>query len=199
MLDALRDNAGVLIILLFLAVGILFAAVAVLFRQWSLLRRNVTILKRGADGENLVEKVADNTVRIGEIFQQLEEQNAQREYLADVLAGAVQRVAVVRYDAFEDMGGKMSFSVALLDDNGDGVVLTSIYGRNENRVYAKALRRGSSSHVLSREEAEAVRRAMGYKPPIIRAGGKSTPGIFDVQSAGEGEGVVREEDGSWVM
>lgn len=74
-------------------------------------------------------------------------------------AGALRHLAVVRYDAFDEMGGRLSWSLALLDDAGDGVVLTSIRGRNEARTYAKSVAGWSSDQDLSPEEAEAVAHA----------------------------------------
>ncbi len=68
----------------------------------------------------------------------------------------LQHLAVVRYDAFGDMGGRMSWSVALLDDNGDGVVLTSINSRNDARSYAKEVKAFESEVKLSPEEEEAL-------------------------------------------
>ncbi|HVE74647.1 MAG TPA: DUF4446 family protein [Mycobacteriales bacterium] len=75
------------------------------------------------------------------------------------LTAALRHVAVVRYDAFADMGGRMSFSAALLDDAGDGLVLTSINGRQETRTYAKGIKAGGSEHSLSPEEEQAIERA----------------------------------------
>lgn len=75
------------------------------------------------------------------------------------LSDALRHVAVVRYDAFGDMGGRLSFSAALLDDAGDGLVLTSINGRSETRTYAKGVRAGGSEHSLSPEEEQAIARA----------------------------------------
>lgn len=73
--------------------------------------------------------------------------------------GALRHLAVVRYDAFDEMGGRLSWSLALLDDAGDGVVLTSIRGRNEARTYAKSVAGWSSDQELSPEESEAVAHA----------------------------------------
>jgi len=73
--------------------------------------------------------------------------------------GALRHLAVVRYDAFDEMGGGLSWSLALLDDGGDGVVLTSIRGRNEARTYAKSIAGWSSEQDLSPEEVEAVDHA----------------------------------------
>jgi hypothetical protein len=71
-------------------------------------------------------------------------------------AEALRHLAVVRYDAFGDMGGHLSWSLALLDDSGDGVVLTSIHGRSEARTYAKNIASWSCDQPMSSEEEEAV-------------------------------------------
>lgn len=75
------------------------------------------------------------------------------------------RVHLVRYDAFEDVGGRLSFSCAMLDDAGDGVVITSINGRRDTRVYAKPVRGGASAYSLSSEEEQAIARALSGEPP----------------------------------
>jgi hypothetical protein len=82
------------------------------------------------------------------------------------IEGSVRRVGLLRYDAFEDVGGRLSFSCALLDEQGNGVVLTSINGRQETRVYAKPVTGGTSSHNLSLEEEEAIRRALGREAAV---------------------------------
>ena len=78
----------------------------------------------------------------------------------DLLEGAVRHVGLVRYDAFEDVGGRLSFSCALLDDRGSGVVVTSINGRQDTRVYAKPVTDTRSAYNLSIEEEEAIRQAL---------------------------------------
>ena len=72
---------------------------------------------------------------------------------------ALRHLAVVRYDAFGDMGGHLSWSLALLDDAGDGVVLTSIHGRSDARTYAKNVTAWTSQQQLSPEEEEAISHA----------------------------------------
>jgi hypothetical protein len=73
-----------------------------------------------------------------------------------VVATSLRHLAVVRYDAFGDMGGHLSWSMALLDDLGDGVVLTSIHGRSESRTYAKNVSAWTASQQLSPEEEQAI-------------------------------------------
>ena len=72
---------------------------------------------------------------------------------------ALRHLAVVRYDAFGDMGGHLSWSVALADDAGHGVVLTSIHGRSEARTYAKSISGWACEQQLSPEEQEAIEHA----------------------------------------
>lgn len=73
--------------------------------------------------------------------------------------GALRHLAIVRYDAFGDVGGNLSWSLALADETGSGVVLTSISGRTEVRSYAKSLEAWASEQPLSPEEADAVAAA----------------------------------------
>jgi hypothetical protein len=80
-------------------------------------------------------------------------------------AGALKHLAVVRYDAFGDMGGQLSWSLAVLDDHGDGAVLTSIHGRNDARAYAKSISAWTCEQPLSPEEEQAVSHARRPDPP----------------------------------
>jgi hypothetical protein len=79
--------------------------------------------------------------------------------LRDEGRDALRHLAVVRYDAFGDMGGHLSWSLALLDDGGHGVVLTSIAGRSEARTYAKSVSAWTCEQPISPEEEEAIANA----------------------------------------
>ena len=81
---------------------------------------------------------------------------AEVEALRQEGSEALRHLSVVRYDAFGDMGGHLSWSAALLDDGGNGIVLTSIHGRSESRTYAKNVAQWSSDQTLSPEEDEAI-------------------------------------------
>ena len=123
---------GVPLALLVLAV----AAVVVLLRRSADLRRRVAALEahRPAGDADVAALRAD-------------------------LAQALKHVAVVRYDAFADMGGRLSFSTAVVDDRGDGVVISSIHARGESRTYAKGVVGGKSDATLTPEEQQALAAA----------------------------------------
>ena len=78
---------------------------------------------------------------------------------------SIKRVGVVRFNPFKEIGGNQSFSIALLDTNNDGLVITSFYGREGNRVYAKPVKKGKSKYLLSKEEKKAIEKAQEIDSP----------------------------------
>ena len=105
-------------------------------------------------------------VQLGRARAQLRRAEGQRpagaadlSALRSDLAQALRHVAVVRYDAFGDMGGRLSFSAAVVDDRGDGLVFSSIHARGESRTYAKGVVGGTSDATLTPEEQQALASA----------------------------------------
>ncbi|TCC52796.1 DUF4446 family protein [Kribbella capetownensis] len=92
----------------------------------------------------------------GTVRSELKKLGKELEVTRGELRETLQHLAVVRYDAFGDTGGKLSWSMALLDDQGDGVVLTSINSRADARTYAKEIKAFVSEAKLSPEEEEAI-------------------------------------------
>jgi hypothetical protein len=104
----------------------------------------------------LLRRSADLRRRLTALEQHRPAGDADLAALRADLGQALRHVAVVRYDAFGDMGGRLSWSLALLDDGGNGVVLTSIHGRSEARTYAKNVTGWACDQALSPEEEEAI-------------------------------------------
>jgi hypothetical protein len=141
------------IVLAVLAVVVSLAALA-LSGQRFLRQRSA---RSGADGAGADGGDAGrSTARLEGAVRQLA---ANQKKLAELAQASVRHVGVVRFDAFEDMGGRLSFSAAILDGNGDGLVITSINGRQETRCYAKQVQNWTSIHNLSDEERQAIREA----------------------------------------
>jgi len=121
---------------------------------------------------NFFKKTKKEPENIEEVLAQLKELANSFEKLSEELDAlkkkskfSVQKVALIRFNPFREVGGDQSFSVALLDGNNSGVVITSLYSREENRVYGKPVKNGESEYLLSEEEKEAIERARG---PQIR-------------------------------
>lgn len=127
------------------------------------LRRSFVLLQ-GMDGSDgtatFVEVIARALTDVETLRAEVADQRGRLRTFRGELADAIRHLAVVRYDAFNDMGGRLSFSAAMLDDAGDGLVLTSINGRSETRTYAKGLKGGNSEAALSPEEEQVVGWAM---------------------------------------
>lgn len=109
----------------------------------------VTLLRRSADLRR----------RVHDLEQHRPAGDADLAALRADLGQALRHVAVVRYDAFGDMGGRLSFSAAIVDDSGDGVVISSIHARGESRTYAKGVVGGRSDATLTPEEQQALAAA----------------------------------------
>ena len=114
----------------------------------------------------LVAAVAVLLVRVNRLSEQVRRLSHSRPVGAGDLAAlrsdleqALRHVAVVRYDAFGDMGGRLSFSAAVVDDHGDGLVFSTIHARGESRTYAKGVVGGSSDATLTPEEQQALAAA----------------------------------------
>jgi uncharacterized protein YlxW (UPF0749 family) len=120
------------------------------------MRRAYALLQSSDGAESFVEVVARKTEEVQRLQEVVAATDAAVESLRVDLGEAIRHVAVVRYDAFNDMGGRMSFTAAMLDDHGDGLVITSINGRSETRTYAKGVKAGGSDAALSPEEEQAV-------------------------------------------
>ena len=82
------------------------------------------------------------------------------ESLNKELNKSIKKVGIVRYNAFKDTGSDLSFALALLNENNDGVVLNGIYSREMSNIYAKPIVAGKSSYTISEMEQEAINRAI---------------------------------------
>ena len=148
------------------AVGVLALLVAI--AAWTRLgrmKRDYAILQSVEGGSDdakvdFVTAVARKTAEVTALRQELTAVSGRLEQTRADVADAIRHVAVVRFDAFGDMGGRLSFAVALLDDAGDGLVVTSINGRSETRTYAKGVKAGTADQTLSPEEEQVIGYAM---------------------------------------
>ena len=111
--------------------------------------------KKKKEPENLAEVLSqfkDLKENFEKISQELENLKKENKF-------NVQKVGIVRFNPFREVGGNQSFSIALLDGTDSGVVITSLYTRTDNRVYGKPIKNGQSEYLLSEEEKKAIQIA----------------------------------------
>lgn len=136
---------------------VLFAHV---LKQRRALKHLGTIGSQASEG-NLPYIINQSYDKITTLSDDLEKLNSYYSKLFRLTGATLQNVGLIRYDAFEEMGGNLSFSLALLNNQKDGVVLTSINGRTENRIYIKQIMAGiSNDFPLTTEENKAVAQAL---------------------------------------
>lgn len=155
----LRNNMIIVMVLgALLALGAVI--VIMLYLRIRRTENECALLMTGNAGKNFVEIVNDNVDCVEALTAEVDELSDRYGAVLRRMAGAMQHVGVVRFDAFRDLGGLLSFAVAMLDDRGNGIVISSIYGRSDSRTYTKPIVERNSSHELSPEEREAIKLAM---------------------------------------
>lgn len=132
----------------------------VLFARINKIEDRYLKLVRGTNVKNLESTIVDYFDRIDETKGKIDEVCDEMKSIDKRIGRCVQKMAIMRYQAFNDVGSDLSYSMALLDYKDNGVILTSIYGRNESTSYAKPIDKGISRYALSEEEQEVLEKAI---------------------------------------
>ena len=160
MIAAIEANVALFVTLLFVATLLLAIVAIVQTRRTRRLAARFEAITRGSEERSLEAILEAHLTRVHQVVRELEDATARTGVLERDLRRAFSRVGLVRYNPFEDTGGNQSFALALLDDHGDGFVMSSLHARNQTRVYAKGVRAGQPDSAMSSEEQEALRTAL---------------------------------------
>jgi len=156
------DNLTVLVVVsLGLSLALALGVVLLALRLRGIRHTYARLLAGGGKNEDLLAAVTRHLAAVERLSGRVDQISRQSAEYRQRISGLVRTVGFARYDAFPDMGGQLSYSVALLDEAGDGIVLSAINGRAETRSYAKEVRGGQSGHNLSEEEQAAIDQALG--------------------------------------
>jgi hypothetical protein len=157
----LADN---LLIAFAVVIGLLLVIILLLaiqaLRLGRAMRAYRALLRDSGSGGSLKEVLDAHIGQVDRVDERLGELNRLHEYLEKRSRGSLQHIGMVRFNPFDDTGSDQSFAIALLDDRRDGIVLSSLHGRTNTRLFAKPVEAGSSKHTLSDEESEAIRIAV---------------------------------------
>ena len=157
-LDPSALSVGV--VALFVAVVGLVVWLSLLQRSEARLRRRLRRILNENGTTGLDEVLGEQTKRIEALGKGVESLDALQRELQAATRLALRRVGVIRFNPFQDSGGDQSFAIALLDQDGTGIVVSSLHGRTETRIFAKPIANGRSMHSLSDEEQQAIRAAL---------------------------------------
>jgi len=157
----IKTNNEVLSLTAVFMSGITLFFLLINFWRTSRLMRKYKKLMQGLEGKDLEQMLNAHIDSVNRFFVKTGEVENAYNSIRKMAENSIQNVGVVRFNAFDDTGSDLSFAVALLNHYGDGVVISSLFGRNESRTYAKPVNRGISTYHLSAEEEEAIRKALG--------------------------------------
>lgn len=139
---------------------LLIGFILILVKFSKLNKKYKNFMQKLGNGKNLEEDLETYMYRVDKVEKQNTDISNQIKNLEDDLTKCIQKVGMVRYNAFKDTGSDLSFTLALLDENNDGVVLNGIYSREMSNIYAKPVEKGKSTYTLSEEEAQAIQKAI---------------------------------------
>lgn len=155
----LRTDTFLIVMAVLLCV-LLIGFVITLIKMSNLNKKYKNFMKKLGNGKDIEEDLENYMYRVEKIEKQNAEIVAYCKTLDEDLAGCIQKVGIVRYNAFKDTGSDLSFALALLDEKNSGVVLNGIYSREMSNIYAKPIENGKSSYTISEEEKQAIDKAM---------------------------------------
>ena len=158
-MEKLLELGPLLLSILFVQFGIMIVLIILLILN----RNEINILKEkydyfmeylgDGDSKDILQDCID-MIRNIEYESRLKEKEIAEIY--EILTSCVQKVSIVRYNAFSNVGSDLSYTIALLDNDDNGVVLSSLYGRESSTTYAKPIQSGHSQYVLTEEEESAI-------------------------------------------
>lgn len=154
------DIAYILIILLVLII-VTFVVLIVLMVKISKLNKKLSFFMKGKDAQSLEQEIVGLYEDNKFLKNMVDNNKKDIRQLYKQLAKAFQKVGIVKYDAYQQMGGLLSFSLALLDEDNNGLVLNSVHSSEGCYTYTKEIRRGECNIELSNEEKVALEQAMG--------------------------------------
>ncbi len=129
------------------------------------LHRRYQQLMRGVNKANLEELIFKQSEQINDLRDQVKQIREKQAEVYQDIKESLGPIGIVRYNAFNDVGSDLSYSIAILNRDHNGVVLTSLYGREDSRTYAKPIEKGDSKYKLTDEEKEALQMALHKHEP----------------------------------
>lgn len=162
--DKIGIDGSYVVIGLCCVVLVMIVLYIVLLSKFKKYRSNYDTFMQGKDGKNLETAILEKFEMIDRISDQVGVNHVEISTLFDNMKYAYQKFSIVKYDAFKEMGGKLSFSLCMLTDNDDGFVMTSVHSSNEGcYIYIKEIIKGESYVLLSEEEKKVLNNAKNRK------------------------------------
>ncbi len=161
--EAYGIDTNLVIIILCGMVILLFLICIINIASISKMKKKYNKFMEGSDGRNLEDSIIEKFAVLDGLIEETDSINKKIAAIDRRLKKAYQKYAVVKYDAFSEIGGKLSFVIVLLTDEDDGILLNSMHSSKEGcYTYAKTVVKGKVDNMLSSEEEEALKQAINF-------------------------------------
>lgn len=161
-LNSIGIDPGILVIVMMgIMIFVLLYMVRVSMKMTRFLKK-YRIFMRGRDAVSLEKAFAQKFVEVDKLIEMSKVQGNEIRRIKEIQGRTANKIGIVKYDAFPDVGGRLSFALAMLDESDSGFVLNAIHGREGCYTYVKEIVKGESYIVLGQEEKEALRQAVNY-------------------------------------
>ena len=160
--DAIGIDLGILVVMLMVLILVLIVLVLNVSLGLHRQRRRYNMFMKGADGQSLERVFSQKLKEVDRLSRANEQSLEEVRGLKDMLSKSLTKYGIVKYDAFDDVGGKLSFALALLDRENTGLILNAVHSRDNCFLYLKEIVKGESYVMLSQEEVEALRKAVNF-------------------------------------
>ena len=160
MFESIQPWIGMVTIVL---VIVSFVYCVILHIRLGSLKKKYDFFMQGEHGASLERKLSVEVSEIRDAAKGLESLLSEQVAIRNIQSNTIQKIGFIKYNAFENIGNDLSFVLTLLDGNNNGICISSIYGRNESRIFSKPIVKGKSLVSLSQEELESLNEALGER------------------------------------
>ena len=160
MFESIQPWIGMATIVLVIA---LLVYCVILHIRLGSLKKKYDFFMQGDNGASLERKLSVEVSEIRDAAKGLESLLTEQAAIRNTQNNTIQKIGFIKYNAFENIGNDLSFALTLLDGNNNGICISSIYGRNESRIFSKPIVKGKSLVSLSQEELESLNEALGER------------------------------------
>lgn len=159
-LAAIGIDPGIILIVMLLLIIALFFLYTNVSVKYNRLKSSYMTFMRGKDGKTLEESMKERFAEVDAVLKVTKQNRQDIRDISKKLANNYQKLGIIKYDAFNEMGGKLSFAIAMLNENNSGWVMNAMHSREGCYTYVKEIVKGESYVELSEEEAEALDKAI---------------------------------------
>ena len=163
-LSTIGIDPGIIFIVMFILIIVLFVLLFSVWMNYNRLKNSYNTFMKGKDGKTFESSFKEKFDEVEGVLRKTKQNRQDIKEMSRILKRNFHKFGIVKYDAFNEMGGKLSFAIAMLDGNNSGWIINAMHSREGCYTYIKEIIKGESYIELAEEEAEALDKAIFENP-----------------------------------